>query len=105
MTWPVSDITHYSDLNLLLGAEVSHIGANLIFVFFFLNIIFKQIHHLYFDFWWRFKIGRAPCEFPVFKRAAAHFTLGMPASLKSFKSSIANMKQMIVFHRRGSKAL
>lgn len=35
MTWPVSDITHYSDLNLLLGAEVSHIGANLIFVFFF----------------------------------------------------------------------
>lgn len=41
MTWSVSDITHYSDLNLLLGAEVSHIGANLIFVF-FLNIIFKH---------------------------------------------------------------
>lgn len=30
------------------------------FLYHFLNINFKRIHHLYLDFWWRFKIGRAP---------------------------------------------
>lgn len=39
----VCDITHYSDLNLLLGAEVSHIGASgCDFCIFFLNIIFNK---------------------------------------------------------------
>lgn len=51
MRWSVCDITHYSDLNLLLGAEVSHIGANGCEFCIFFNIIIKEIHHLYFDFW------------------------------------------------------